>query len=177
MAKDAFCDKGILARQAYFETRHFYALYDIAPMLAGASLIIPKRHMLFITELSRPEFLDLQLMIGTLMPKLLKTYKTDAYNFTINANRNAGMCVPHLHIHIIPRRARDGFQHKSIIVCTARGRISPLRSQGSGRSSNINRNERGQKYCNKRQRHRGKRQGPHALVKPLLAVGVARGDV
>ena len=66
------------------------------------------------------------IMIKKLLPMLLKVYKTDAYNFTINANKNAGMCVPHLHIHIIPRYARDGFQHKSIIVCTAeRKEISP----------------------------------------------------
>lgn len=126
MARDPFCDKVVLAKQAYFETRHFYALYDFAPMLAGASLIVPKRHMLLITELSGPEFSDLQLMIRKLLPKLLKVYKTDAYNFTINAKKNAGMCVPHLHIHIIPRYARDGFQHRSIIVCTGeRKNISP----------------------------------------------------
>jgi diadenosine tetraphosphate (Ap4A) HIT family hydrolase len=106
---DAFCN-GKALKTAFMETKQFMVIYDARPMLPGHSLIIPKRHILHITDLTNEEILELRVLLRKLIPRLLKSYNADSYNIAVNAGEHAGMAVKHLHFHILPRNAKDIYQ-------------------------------------------------------------------
>ena len=75
---------------------------DAFPVTDGHCLIIPKRHIQKITELTEEEFSELYHIFKTLE----ETYHTD-YNIGINCGKAAGQTINHLHIHFIPRHEGD----------------------------------------------------------------------
>ena|SRR5271157_1355514 len=113
MAYDPFCDSGIY-EEVFLETDHFIAVLNIHPILPGHTLVVPKRHVLEITELSGEEMADMGTMLGRLLPKLLKEYGTDSYNMAINTGKIAGMSVAHMHLHVVPRHMSDVFRKEGV---------------------------------------------------------------
>lgn len=106
--RDAFCNPRIY-RQVFFENEHFIAAYNIRPMLPGHILVIPKRHVLEILELTDEEMVSLLSILKKVVPIVLEKFGADAYNFSINGGTDAGEAVKHLHIHIVPRKKGDAF--------------------------------------------------------------------
>lgn len=112
-AYDPFCDIKIYG-EVFLETGHFFAIPNLHPVLPGHTLVVPKRHVLGITELRGEEMADLGLILGRLMPKLLEEHDTDSYNMAINSGEIAGMSVSHMHLHVIPRHKSDVFQREGV---------------------------------------------------------------
>ncbi len=110
---DAFCDEGVY-KPVYYESESFIVFLDIRPLLPGHSLVAPKRHTLYITELNDKELIELRDLLGYVLPKLLRAYGADSYNLSINGGEHAGMVVRHLHIHIVPRSASDPMQGRIV---------------------------------------------------------------
>lgn len=105
LQKCPFCQK---STQEYFmENQAFAAIYNIAPILPGHSLIIPKRHVESLFELSNEElsnFMKLGRDVAFLLSKVLDT---DAFDWAIQEKEAAGQSVPHLHMHVVPRKIGD----------------------------------------------------------------------
>ena len=103
-----FCEK--LGKKEYvpviIDYNHFEIIYDGYPVTEGHALIIPKRHVEKVTELSIGEWLELRDVISELSAFYAKKGIKD-YNIGLNCGINAGQTVPHLHIHFIPRREGD----------------------------------------------------------------------
>ncbi len=89
-------------------------MYNIRPLIRGHSLIIPKRHVIDITELTQQELADFKRILQLVLPRLLKAFDATSYNLSINAGVHAGMVVEHLHFHIVPRSPNDILQKKLI---------------------------------------------------------------
>jgi diadenosine tetraphosphate (Ap4A) HIT family hydrolase len=85
------------------ETTSMRAVLDAYPVAEGHSLIIPKRHVESFTQLTDPEVLELHRLIRRVCQHSV------AFDHTIAVNDGslAGRTVPHLHVHVIPRRAGD----------------------------------------------------------------------
>jgi histidine triad (HIT) family protein len=85
------------------------AFMDIQPVNNGHVLVVPREHHESILEI--PEELGAHLFRITmrLAGAVRKVADTDALNIVINSGAEAGQDEPHYHIHIIPRRAGDGF--------------------------------------------------------------------
>lgn len=111
--QDAFCD-GSVYKPVYYESESFIVFLDIRPLLPGHSLIAPKRHMLYFTELSDRELLELREVMDHVLPRLLEAYGADSYNISVNAGDHAGMVVKHLHVHVVPRSATDPMQGRIV---------------------------------------------------------------
>lgn len=109
--KDVFCSDQI-NHGIFYKTKHTIALYDIAPVVPGHCLLIPRRHMIDIKEASEEELSDLFKTLKKIRPVILKLYgdRSNSYNFTAQIGRYSGMSVMHLHFHFIPRRKQDPFQ-------------------------------------------------------------------
>ncbi len=120
MQDDVFCSNKII-ETTFFETETFRAVYNIKPLIPGHSLVIPKRHVVQITELNNEELADLSNMLKLLLPRLLKAFDADSYNLSVNAGEHAGMVINHLHFHIVPRSPRDIMQGKLIAFYRALG--------------------------------------------------------
>ena len=84
-----------------------YSRLDGFPVSEGHCLIIPKRHVRSIDELSDVELKDLYTVLHQTKILLIETYLPDGFNIVINEGEAAGQTVPHLHIHLIPRYEGD----------------------------------------------------------------------
>lgn len=85
----------------------FYAIYDKYPVSPGHLLVIPKRHVETLFDLSDQERNVLFSFIEECKMKIDAELQPDAFNFGINQGEAAGQTVPHLHLHIIPRYLGD----------------------------------------------------------------------
>ena len=107
-----FCKiaKGEIKSEKILETNNFFAIKDIHPKTQGHSLVISKKH--YRTLLDMPssllgEFLETGKELAL---KLLKEEKADGFNLVVNNYEVAGQLVPHVHLHILPRKKDDGFR-------------------------------------------------------------------
>ena len=101
-----FCEKDI-TEISFCETPKFLAIYNIAPILMGHSLVIPKNHIISLLDLTPDEIQEF-MVLGQNVAKILgKAFNVDSFNWSIQERPPAGQTVPHLHMHIIPRVEGD----------------------------------------------------------------------
>ena len=84
-----------------------YSRLDGYPVSEGHCLVIPKRHVISIDDLTDSELKDLYTVLRQTKIMLCEVYQPDGFNIGINEGEAAGQTVPHLHIHIIPRYEGD----------------------------------------------------------------------
>ncbi len=105
MHRCPFCNK---AQDLYFlESEHFAAIYNISPILPGHSLIIPKKHCESLFELSEDDLSEFMKLGRNTAQFLSQVFDTDAFDWAIQEKEAAGQSVPHLHMHIVPRKIGD----------------------------------------------------------------------
>lgn len=88
-------------------SENFVVIYNIAPVLPGHSLVIPKRHvesMFELTEEETGEFMQLGRQVARLLSIV---FNTDAFDWAVQEKEAAGQSVPHLHMHVVPRKIGD----------------------------------------------------------------------
>lgn len=109
MTADPFCVRSMTDATRFYESEHFMAVYDIRPVVKGHSLLIPKRHVLDILELTGEEIEGMHDSFGTVLPKLLDAYcgEDRSYDLTSQIGRYSGRSVEHLHFHVLPRSKDD----------------------------------------------------------------------
>jgi bis(5'-adenosyl)-triphosphatase len=83
------------------------AIYNIAPVLPGHSLVIPKAHLTGILELSDKQLFDFFDTARMALRILMKAFNTDAFDWSIQEKPEAGQTIEHLHLHIVPRLKGD----------------------------------------------------------------------
>ena len=99
---------GQLPGHLVHEDEHFLALLDIFPLRPAHLLIVAKGHAPLLADLppvARETLLALADRVGQAL------YRSDpsvrGINFLINDGAVANQHVPHLHLHLIPRRVGD----------------------------------------------------------------------
>ncbi len=98
------------------------ALLNAYPYGTGHMLIMPKRHVGDISELSEEEHANLWKMCRRAVEALRKTYDPDGFNMGANLGRAAGAGIPeHLHFHVLPRWDGD----TSFMTSIASTRVLP----------------------------------------------------
>jgi len=111
-AQCIFCKivKGEIPSYKVYEDERVLAFLDINPIAQGHTLIIPKRHAGKIYELSDEELNAFFVAVAKIAPAVEKAANTNALNYLINQGREAGQIMPHFHMHITPRREKDGVE-------------------------------------------------------------------
>jgi diadenosine tetraphosphate (Ap4A) HIT family hydrolase len=87
------------------KTDHHIIVKDEYPITKGHLLVIPKRHLLHLSQYNTQEWNDLYHAINE--AKQMCSFATD-FNIGINDGIRAGQTIEHLHWHIIPRTENDG---------------------------------------------------------------------
>lgn len=101
-----FCQSTI--REAGFaESTNFLAIYNIAPILPGHSMVIPKQHYQSLLELDSEQLAEMMIFSKQVIQILKQAFRSEAFNWTIQDGIDAGQTVMHLHAHIIPRKSND----------------------------------------------------------------------
>jgi bis(5'-adenosyl)-triphosphatase len=101
-----FCQPSI--QEAVFaRSENFLAVYNLAPIFPGHSLIIPVRHLQSTLELTTDELTEMMLFARSVTSLLLKAFKAEAFNWSIQDREAAGQTLAHLHMHIVMRYPGD----------------------------------------------------------------------
>jgi diadenosine tetraphosphate (Ap4A) HIT family hydrolase len=103
-----FCEIDSDTSSVLFESEHFYLTQDKFPVTPGHLLTIPKRHITSPSDLSEREWHDLRVVLEEACSLLKKEdNQISGFNIGINIGSDAGQTIPHLHVHVIPRRPKD----------------------------------------------------------------------
>jgi len=106
-----FCD--LIRRSAEvsmcYEDATALAFMDIQPVNPYHVLVVPREHYESLEELPRDVARHLFEVTATLSAVVQKVSGTSAMNIVVNSGAAAGQDVFHFHVHLIPRRANDGF--------------------------------------------------------------------
>jgi len=101
-----FCRKEI-TEKSFYATAKFSAFYNIAPILPGHSLVIPNYHCESLFELSEKDLGEMMCFAREVTKVLKSVFNCDGFDWTIQDGESAGQTIPHLHLHIIPRKPLD----------------------------------------------------------------------
>lgn len=108
-----FCKivRGDIPAAKVYEDDEMIAFLDIKPTNPGHVLLVPKSHHASLLE-TPPELLgSMMQMVPSLARAVMKASQTDAFNLLCNTGSTAGQIVFHTHLHIIPRKPDDGYEH------------------------------------------------------------------
>lgn len=78
------------------DDRH-YAFLDISPVAPGHTLVIPKKEVSYLFDLSDEEYVSLQLFAKKVALAMKKALPCERIGVTV-----IGLEVPHAHIHLVP---------------------------------------------------------------------------
>jgi bis(5'-adenosyl)-triphosphatase len=101
-----FCQDSINA-SVFYETLDFIAIYNIAPILPGHSLVVPRKHHTSLLTLSDPLLFEFFKTARTALLILMKAFRTNAFDWSVQEKPEAGQTIEHLHLHIVPRIKED----------------------------------------------------------------------
>ncbi len=105
-----FCKivSGEVAARIVFEDQHCLAFLDHRPVFPGHCLLIPKSHYETLADLPealiQPFFKNAQLLARAVEQAM------EAHGTFVAVNNKISQSVPHLHVHIVPRRRKDGLR-------------------------------------------------------------------
>ncbi len=85
-----------------YEDEDFLAFLDIHPVSNGHTLIIPKKHVVWMQDADDKVISEIFKLSKKLMLAIKKGLKCDYVQVSI-----VGKDVPHFHIHLIPRYFKD----------------------------------------------------------------------
>ncbi|KAK4370275.1 hypothetical protein RND71_009750 [Anisodus tanguticus] len=88
-------------KEVFYSTGLSYALVNLRPLLPGM------REVERFAELTADETSDLWLTAQKVGKQLESYHKASSLTFAIQDGPQAGQTVPHVHIHIIPRKSGD----------------------------------------------------------------------
>lgn len=88
-------------------SRLSYGLVNLKPLLPGHILICPVRSVPRLSQLSGAETADLFNTVRVVSRTLERVYSATALNVAVQDGVDAGQSVPHVHVHVIPRKGRD----------------------------------------------------------------------
>lgn len=97
-----------LPAERIYEDEQFIVLLDIFPLRPAHVLIVSREHAPFLKDLSTAACERL-LPLAQRMAAALRAagYGEQGINFLINDGPTSNQHVPHLHLHLIPRRSGD----------------------------------------------------------------------
>lgn len=93
--------------RVFLRLEHVFALWDGFPVSEGHALIVPYRHVATWFEATPEERAELFGAIETVCAVIREHWPADGFNIGVNLGEAAGQTVPHLHLHVIPRRHGD----------------------------------------------------------------------
>lgn len=107
-----FCKitQGKIKSEKIAESNNFIAILDINPKSEGHALIISKKHFVTIFDIPNKLGEELLLFIKKVASEILEKKYGDGFNILMNNLEPAGQIVKHAHLHIIPRKDKDGLR-------------------------------------------------------------------
>jgi len=93
--------------QIFLETSSSFALVNLKPVVPGHVLVCPRRVAQKFTDLTDAEIADLWQTVAIVQRALERAHATTSSTLAIQDGPLAGQTVPHVHVHVLPRREGD----------------------------------------------------------------------
>ncbi|HLE25474.1 MAG TPA: HIT family protein [Thermodesulfobacteriota bacterium] len=105
-----FCKiiRGEIQSYVVFEDNMSFAFLDHRPLIPGHCLLVPKEH--YRTLIDLPTALIAPLFINSKLLAQAAELGLEAEGSFVAINNRVSQSAPHLHIHIVPRRRKDGLK-------------------------------------------------------------------
>lgn len=114
-----FCDIVNKDATAYviYEDADYIAFLDKYPISLGHTLVLPKKHLERVNDLTQKEFCELYARVHVLNRQITSKLGASASHISINDGAAANQLIPHVHVHIIPRNPNDnaGFTARKLL--------------------------------------------------------------
>ena len=94
-------------REIIVENEWAFSFYDQYPVADGHCLVIPKRHVEDLSELTIEEHRSLFDLVMSTIDYLKEHHSQDGFNIGANLGKAAGQTIKHIHVHVIPRKIGD----------------------------------------------------------------------
>jgi histidine triad (HIT) family protein len=106
-----FCDliAGAAEVSICYEDAVAIAFLDIQPVNAGHTLVVPREHYESLDDIPHELATHLFDVAMRLSRVIRDVTHAEGLNMVVNSGAAAGQDVFHYHVHLIPRRAGDGF--------------------------------------------------------------------
>ncbi|MDE1830226.1 MAG: HIT domain-containing protein [Thaumarchaeota archaeon] len=103
-----FCSivSGKIPSRKIYETPKSLAFLDAFPLVRGHVLVIPKAHHVKVQEISPQDNADLFETVQVVAKKIERLAPSSL--IAVHNGKESGQEVPHVHVHIIPRKQEDG---------------------------------------------------------------------
>lgn len=91
-----------------YEDEHTVAILDDANDVDGHTLVIPKKHVTNILDCDMEAYVQVMCSVKKVSNHYVEDCGYDGVNILSANDVSAGQSVPHFHVHIIPRKQKDG---------------------------------------------------------------------
>ena len=109
-----------------YEGGSFLAFLDIGPLAEGHLLVIPRDHYSRLVDMPEDNCAQLASALPMLGQVLLEVTGAEGFNLLCNQGSVAGQVVPHVHFHLVPRKAGDGLGYRWNAGEYAPGRVEEI---------------------------------------------------
>lgn len=107
-----FCTSREVQERIIVSTDAAFAFPGSMPIVPGHTLACPKRCVATMEELTQEECVAVFEMVAMVKQALKKTVCAEGFNVAWNEGAIAGQSVPHLHVHVVPRKNGDAGIYK-----------------------------------------------------------------
>jgi histidine triad (HIT) family protein len=91
-----------------YEDDHALAFLDHRPLFPGHSLLVPRDHVATLGDLP-PELVEPLFSAARLLSRAIPVAMDKPGSF-VAMNNVVSQSVPHLHVHVVPRKPKDGLR-------------------------------------------------------------------
>jgi diadenosine tetraphosphate (Ap4A) HIT family hydrolase len=99
--------RAISAQSMPLANEHAVAVTDAYPVSRGHTLIVSRRHVASLFDLSPDEQRGIWALLPLVKDSLDRELSPAGYNVGMNVGTAAGQTVGHVHVHVIPRNEGD----------------------------------------------------------------------
>jgi histidine triad (HIT) family protein len=110
MTSCLFCKiaSGEIPAEKVAESERAFAFLDIRPLARGHVLVVPKRHVERIADLSPEDASAVMHLAQRVIRRQSEVLRAEGVTLAVNDGRAAGQEVLHVHVHLVPRSEKDG---------------------------------------------------------------------
>ncbi|MGH9954830.1 MAG: HIT family protein [Nitrososphaeraceae archaeon] len=99
---------GDISAKVIMQNEKAMALLDAFPLAPGHTLVIPKSHYAKVQQMSEQDAMAVFEIVWKLAGAVETGSQVNASTIAIHNGNEAGQEVPHVHVHIVPRKIDDG---------------------------------------------------------------------
>ena len=90
------------------ENENAIAFLDACPLTAGHTLVITKNHYAKLQDVEFDEIINLFRLAYKILPFIEEGTNVQGTLLSIHNGKDSGQEIPHVHLHIVPRKPGDG---------------------------------------------------------------------